>query len=223
MNVVISWSGGKDSSLALHEIMKTDVDVKGLLTTITKDYDRISMHGVRRELLRQQAMSVGLPLYEVSIPKDAGNEIYEKETESVLLRLKKSNSVSAVVFGDLFLQDIREYREKLLGRVGLDCIFPIWRKDTKKLAYQFIENGFRAIVCTVDPKKLDKQFCGVEFDGSFLSEIPEAVDPCGENGEFHTFVYDGPIFKDRLRVSIGETVERNGFYFADIFPVSKDS
>ena len=148
MNVVISWSGGKDSSLALHEIMKTDVDVKGLLTTITKDYDRISMHGVRRELLRQQAMSVGLPLYEVSIPKDAGNEIYEKETESVLLRLKKSNSVSAVVFGDLFLQDIREYREKLLGRVGLDCIFPIWRKDTKKLAYQFIENGFRAIVCT---------------------------------------------------------------------------
>jgi uncharacterized protein (TIGR00290 family) len=222
MNVVLSWSGGKDSSLALQEIMKTDADVKGLLTTITKDYDRVSMHGVRRELIRQQALSLGLPLYEVSIPKDASNEIYEKETESVLLRLKKSNMISAVIFGDLFLQDIREYREKLLGRLGLDCIFPIWGKDTKKLAYQFIQDGFRAIVCTVDPNKLDKQFCGAEFDGSFLSEIPDEVDPCGENGEFHTFVYDGPIFKDRLRVSIGETVERNGFYFADIVPVSED-
>jgi len=223
MNVVLSWSGGKDSSLALHEIMKTDANVKGLLTTITKDYDRISIHGVRRELLRQQAMSLGLHLYEVSIPKDASNEIYEKETESVLLRLKKSDAISSVVFGDLFLQDIREYREKLLARLGLGCIFPIWRKDTKKLAYQFIQDGFRAIVCTIDPKKLDKQFCGCEFDGSFLSEIPGTVDPCGENGEFHTFVYDGPIFKDRLRFSIGEVVERNGFYFADILPVSEDS
>jgi uncharacterized protein (TIGR00290 family) len=223
MNVVLSWSGGKDSSLALHEIMKTEADLRGLLTTITKDYDRISMHGVRRELLRQQAVSLGLPLYEVSIPKDASNEIYEKETESVLLRLKKSNTITAVAFGDLFLQDIREYREKLLGRLELDCIFPIWGQDTKKLAYQFIQNGFRAIVCTVDPKKLDKRFCGAEFDGSFLSEIPDTVDPCGENGEFHTFVYDGPIFKDRLRISIGEIVERNGFYFADIIPVLEES
>jgi uncharacterized protein (TIGR00290 family) len=219
MNVVVSWSGGKDSSLALREIMKTDVEVKGLLTTITKDYDRISMHGVRRELLRQQALSLGLHLNEVSIPKDASNETYEKETESVLLRLKKSSTISSVVFGDLFLQDIREYRKTFLGRLGLECIFPIWGKDTKKLAYQFIQDGFRAIVCTVDPNKLDKQFCGREFDGSFLSEIPSTVDPCGENGEFHTFVYDGPIFKDRLRFSIGETIERNGFYFADILPV----
>ena|SRR5579862_9165486 len=222
MSVVLSWSGGKDSSLALYETMKTDADVRGLITTITKDYERISMHGIRKELLLGQAESLGLPLFEVLIPKDASNEIYEKATEAVLLRLKKNNSITSVVYGDLFLQDIREYREKFLTRLGFECIFPLWGIDTKKLAFQFIKDGFRAIVCTVDPKKLDPQFCGREFDGSFLSEIPSTVDPCGENGEFHTFVYDGPIFKDRLRVSVGEKVERNGFYFADILSVSED-
>ena len=223
MNVIVSWSGGKDSCLALYEILKTDYDVKGLLTTITKDYDRISMHGVRRDLLRLQATSLGLPLFEVVIKKDATNEIYEKETETILLRQKKNNAIVSVVFGDLFLQDIREYRERLLEKVGMDCIFPIWGEDTKQLAYKFIQNGFRAIVCTIDPNKLDKEFCGREFDGTFLSEIPNTVDPCGENGEFHTFVYDGPIFKDRLKVSVGEIVQRDGFCFADILPISEDS
>jgi uncharacterized protein (TIGR00290 family) len=223
MKSVLSWSGGKDSSLALQEAMRSNVNIQGLLTTITQDYGRISMHGVRVQLLREQTASLGLSLFEVPIPKGASNEIYEREMESVLIGLKKNSSISAVVFGDLFLQEIREYRERLCGRLGLDCIFPIWMKDTKKLAKDFIQSGFRAIVCTVDPRKLDKRFCGRKFDDSFLSEIPAGLDPCGENGEFHTFVYDGPIFKHPIRVSVGQILERSGFYFADILPISDHS
>jgi uncharacterized protein (TIGR00290 family) len=192
--------------------------VVGLLTTITRDYDRISIHGVRRSLLRQQAASTGLPLYEVSIPKNASNEIYEREMKTTLSGLKKDLEISAVIFGDLFLQDIREYREKLLFPMGMEALFPLWGRDTRDLAEYFINAGFRAILCTVDPRKLNPSFCGREFDRSFLSEIPEEVDPCGENGEFHTFVYDGPIFRRPIKVARSEIVEREGFYFADLLP-----
>jgi len=222
MKTLLSWSGGKDSSLALNAISKMeDVEIAGLLTTVTADYDRISMHGVRRSLLRQQALSAGLPLFEVPIPKNATNDVYEREIKVALIKLKKELGISTVVFGDLFLEDIREYREKLLSGPGLNCLFPLWRRDTRELAEYFITSGFRAVLCTIDPKKLDSSFCGREFDRSFLTEIPENVDPCGENGEFHTFVFDGPVFQQPIGIKIGEVVEREGFYFADLLPLEK--
>ncbi len=192
-----------------------------MLTTITADYDRISMHGVRRSLLEQQAASAGLALYEVSIPRNATNKVYELEMRTVLLKLKEDIGISAVGFGDLFLEDVRAYREKLLSEMGLNCLFPLWKMDTGDLAEYFIDAGFRAILCTVDPRKLDPSFCGREFDATFLSELPKGVDPCGENGEFHTFVYDGPIFKKPIKIKKGEVVEREGFYFADLLPLQQ--
>lgn len=218
--VLLSWSGGKDSSIALYELRtnKTyeEIEVKALLTTLTKDYNRISMHGVRRDLLLAQSESVQIPLEEVWIPSKASNDVYQAEISRSLSRRKRVDNISAVAFGDLFLEDIRAYREQFLRNIGLECLFPIWKRDTGKLAQFFIESGFRAIICTVDPKKLDPKFCGKEFDRKFLSEIPDEIDPCGENGEFHTFVYDGPIFKMRINVDVGKVVERDGFYFADI-------
>jgi len=221
--VVLSWSGGKDGSLALNELRKkNDVRVAGLLTTVARDYDRISMHGVRRSLLQQQALSTGIPLNEVAIPKNATNEIYEDAMTTSLKRLKEELSISSVAFGDLFLTDVRTYRENLLFKIGLECDFPLWGRDTKELAKYFVREGFRAILCTVNPKMLDPTFCGREFDSTFLSEIPSSVDPCGENGEFHTFVYGGPIFKQEVGISKGEIVLRDGFYFCDLVP-SKQS
>jgi uncharacterized protein (TIGR00290 family) len=220
--ILLSWSGGKDSSLSLYEL-KTNRDyggiqIKSLLTTLTKDYNRISMHGVRRDLLLAQSESIQIPLEEVWIPSKASNEIYQAEMTMSLSKRKREDNISTVAFGDLFLEDIRAYREKFLGSIGFECLFPIWKKDTRELARFFTESGFKAIICTVDPKKLDPDFCGREFDAKFLSEIPDKVDPCGENGEFHTFVYDGPIFKKKIDVKVGEVVEREGFYFADIVP-----
>jgi len=174
------------------------------------------MHGVRRDLLVAQSESIGIPVEEVWIPAKASNEIYQGEITKSLLKRKNTDDVSAVLFGDLFLEDIRAYREKFLGSIGFECLFPIWGRDTRRLARYFIDSGFKAIICTVDPKKLDRRFCGREFDDKFLSEIPESVDPCGENGEFHTFVYGGPIFKRELKVILGSVVERDGFCFADI-------
>jgi uncharacterized protein (TIGR00290 family) len=191
------------------------------MTTITQNYDRISMHGVRRSLLQWQATSIGLPLYEVPIPKNATNELYEHAMESSLTQLMGRHNISAVVFGDLFLRDIREYREKLLSRLGMECLFPLWGKDTKDLARFFVDAGFRAIICAIDPRKMDASFCGREFDRSFLSEIPKNVDPCGENGEFHTFVYGGPIFRSLIKIERGQIVQRDGFYFADLLPLEE--
>ena len=218
-DVILSWSGGKDSSLALKESLgNSGVKVRGLLSTVTKDYDRISMHGVRRVLLQEQASSLGLPLFEVFIPKNATNEIYERETKAALSQVMTEYSISAVVFGDIFLQDIREYREKLVSTLRIGCLFPIWGRNTKELANEFIDSGFRAILCTIDPKKMGPEFCGREFDRKLLSDLPSKVDPCGENGEFHTFVYDGPIFRKPINITRGEVVQRDGFYFADIIP-----
>lgn len=215
---LLSWSGGKDSSLALYELSKSkDFEVVALLTTLTRDFDRVSMHGVRRDLLLRQAKLLGLPLEEVWITKGAPNSEYESQMSRALLR-HKSRGVRYVVFGDLFLEDIRRYREDRLSTMNMTGIFPLWGKDTSMLASLFIEEGFKAIVCTVDPKTLDPSFCGREFDRSFLSDLPRGVDPCGENGEFHTFVYAGPIFGEEIRVKKGEVVLRDGFYFADMLP-----
>lgn len=216
---LLSWSGGKDGSLSYHVLKGSkDLETVGLLTTVTSDYQRISMHGVRRELLHLQAKELGLPLYEVMIPKNATNEIYEDNMSKRILELKGREGISQVVFGDLFLQDVRSYREHFLAKLGLDCYFPIWGRDTTQLAESFIRNGFRAKVCCVDPKKIGCEFCGREYDFDFLTALPKGADLCGENGEFHTFVYAGPIFQKNIDVKVGEVVEREGFYFADILP-----
>ncbi len=210
---MISWSGGKDSALALHNVSSKGRKILGLLTTLTSDFERISMHGVRRSLLLAQGRALDLNLEEVWIPKDATNTIYEKRFAEKVLKYR-----APVIFGDLFLEDIRRYRENLFRRLGVRAEFPLWGRDTKKLAEQFIELGFGALVCTVDPRKLGWEFCGREFDYSFLRDLPEGVDPCGENGEFHTFVYKGPIFRIEIGVTRGEIVLRDGFYFCDIMP-----
>jgi uncharacterized protein (TIGR00290 family) len=215
---LLSWSGGKDSSLALYEIRKSkDFEVVSLLTTFTKDFDRISMHGVRKALLDVQASRIGLPVEEVWIGKGATNSEYESQLSKALAH-HYAEGVRSVIFGDLFLEDIRKYREEKLSAMKMTAAFPIWKKDTRELASYFIKEGFRAILCTVDPGALDPTFCGREFDEALLSDLPAGVDPCGENGEFHTFVYGGPIFERNIEVKKGEVVFRDGFYFADILP-----
>jgi uncharacterized protein (TIGR00290 family) len=211
---LLSWSGGKDSALALYE-MKKGFEVVSLITTVTEGYERISMHGIRKELLARQAKAARLEVAEVRIPKTASNEIYEEQFKRTLLNFK-ARGIRKIAFGDLFLQDIRSYRERLVNGLEMKCLFPIWGRDTREAAKFIIKTGFRAIICTVDPSKLGMEFCGREFDERFLSEIPDTVDPCGENGEFHTFVYSGPIFDEEIGVRVGEVVKRDGFYFVDI-------
>ena len=214
--VLLSWSGGKDSTLALQAISQNQrYEIVGLLTTVTEDYHRISMHGVRESLLEQQARSIGLPISRVLISKNGSNEEYESQMKEVLLKFQQSG-VNAVVFGDIFLEDIRKYREENLARVGMKGVFPLWGKDN--LPQAFIDSGFKAIVTCVDAKALDKKFVGRLFDGEFLAELPASVDPNGENGEFHSFVYEGPIFRKKISYRIGEVVKRDSFYFCDLEP-----
>lgn len=190
--------------------------IVSLLTTLTQGFDMVSMHGVKISLLELQADALGLPLEKVWISKGAPNSEYERRVGAALAKFRERGT-KRVAFGDLFLEDIRKYRETFLSRIGMECVFPIWGKNTRTLANFFIDSGFRAIVCTVDPRSLGREYCGVEFDKHLLLRLPDGVDPCGENGEFHTFVYDGPVFKNRIAVGVGEIVERDGFYFADIF------
>ena len=220
--VLFSWSGGKDSVLALYEIQKTSkYEVLALLTTLTEDYDRISMHGVRRVLLEQQAESIGYPLEEVFISRNASNEEYESKMREVLAKYFAAG-LSSVVFGDVLLEDVRKYREDNLLKIGMKGIFPIWKRDTTELAHTFLNLGFKAVVTCVDSNVLDKRFAGRIYDEQFLSELPDTVDPCGENGEFHSFVYDGPIFRERILYTVGDVVLReNRFYFCDLIPVQK--
>lgn len=216
--VVVSWSGGKDGCMALHEILEGErYSVESLLTTVTEGYERVSMHGVRRVLLANQAASLGLPLREVVIPKNASNEIYEARMGEALSGFRARN-VEAVVFGDLFLEDIREYREKQLAKADMRGLFPVWGSDTSEFAGDFIERGFRAVVVCLDPGKLDASFAGRSFDKGFLEDLPSGVDPCGENGEFHTFVHEAPIFERSIEFDAGETIEREGFFFTDLVP-----
>jgi uncharacterized protein (TIGR00290 family) len=220
--VIVSWSGGKDSALALHEVLKTgNYEVLELLTTVTKDYDRISIHGVRRVLLEQQALSLGFELEKMIISKGASDEDYEREMLRVLTR-HRINGVFSVVFGDIFLEDVKKYRERMLSKIGMKGVFPLWKRDTLQLARTFIDLGFKAVITMVDSNFLGKDFAGRAFDAQFLSDLPSNVDPCGENGEFHTFVYDGPIFRERVFFTRGEIVLReNRFYYCDLIPSSE--
>ena len=215
---LVSWSGGKDSALALHRVLADEtVRVDGLLTTVTDEYDRISMHGVRRALLEAQAAALGLPLEVVRIPPACSNADYEAATSAALADYAARGG-QAIVFGDLYLVDIRAYRERLLAPLPLAPRFPLWLEDTAGLARHFVRLGFRAVLVCVDPKQLDPRFAGRAYDDALLDELPPGVDPCGENGEFHTFVHDGPVFRAPVAVTPGATVERGGFVFADLLP-----
>jgi uncharacterized protein (TIGR00290 family) len=216
---LFSWSSGKDSALALHTLRQNpEFEVTGLLTTLTEDYDRISMHGVRRALLEAQATSLDLPLEIVLITKNAGNEEYEDRMRRALT-WQQGCGVEAVAFGDIFLADVRQYRETKLSELGLEAVFPLWEQDTHLLSSAFLAAGFRAIVTCVDTQALSAEFAGREIDARFLAELPEGVDPCGERGEYHSFVYDGPLLRQPVRFQVGEKTLREGrFYFCDLLP-----
>jgi uncharacterized protein (TIGR00290 family) len=221
--VVFSWSGGKDSAMALHRLQRDpEFEVIALLTTVTEEYERISMHGVRRELLQRQAQSIGLPLEEVRIPPQCVNAIYEQRMGAAIERFR-GQSVRHVAFGDIFLEDLRAYREQKLLTADMTAIFPIWKVDTRELAARFLNEKFRAVAVCIDPRKLDRSFAGRELDESFFRDLPPGVDPCGENGEFHTYVFDGPIFRAPIALQTGSVVERDSFVFCDVLPASKEN
>jgi uncharacterized protein (TIGR00290 family) len=216
--ILVGWSGGKDSAMSLYELKRTAaIEIATLLTTVTEGYDRISMHGVRRDLLVQQANALGYPLEEISIPQNCTNEIYEQRMQSTLEKYQRTG-ISAAAFGDLFLKDIRAYREERMGRIGMRCLFPVWGRPTAEFAEEFIRLGFRAIVVCVDTSAIDGAFAGREYDRAFIKDLPAEADPCGENGEFHTFVFDGPIFSKPVPVRPGKKVLREQrFLYCDLF------
>jgi uncharacterized protein (TIGR00290 family) len=221
--ILFCWSGGKDSAMALFTLLqRKDICLTALLTTVTEGYERISMHGVRRELLLQQAESIGVPLHEVRIPPQCVNPIYEARMKEALL-MHFEQGVRKVAFGDIFLEDLRAYREKNLARMGMTALFPIWKRDTRELIRFFHAQRFRAIAACVDPKVLDPSFAGRELDESFFRDLPPTADPCGENGEFHTFDFDGPIFHTSIPVRTGEVVNRDGFVFCDLLPEMEEA
>lgn len=216
--VLVSWSGGKDSCFALHEIQKgSTFKPVALLTTITRDYDRISMHGVRQLLLERQAASLGLPAHQVSISKNADNEEYETRMAEALMDYRKVG-VDLVAFRDLFMEDVRAYRERFLANHGMKGLFPLWHRNTTSLIEEFIALGFKAVITCVNAKVLDQSFVGRMIDETFLASLPAKIDPCGENGEFHSFVFDGPIFSQPVRFSLGDCVLRDSFWFRDLVP-----
>lgn len=218
--VLFAWSGGKDSAMALYELQKAGgYEISALLTTVTEGYNRISMHGVRESLLEQQAESLGFPLEEIYITKKSSNEEYETKMKDRLTYYQRMG-ISSVAFGDIFLEDLKKYREDNLSKVNMKGIFPIWKRNSAELGHTFIDLGFKAVITCIDSKVLDKTFCGRMFDKQFLFELPSNVDPCGENGEFHSFVYGGPIFQKRIRYDKGKVVLRDSrYYFCDLIPV----
>jgi uncharacterized protein (TIGR00290 family) len=215
-NILLSWSSGKDSAWALHCLRQGgEYRVAGLLTTLNAAFDRVAMHSTRRALLEAQARAAGLPLHTVPLPWPCSNEQYEAAMRTAC-EAALAAGVEAIAFGDLFLEDVRRYREEKLQGTGLQPVFPVWGLDTHQLARDMIEGGLRARIVCVDPKKLPRDFAGREFDAEFLRDLPAGVDPCGENGEFHSVVYDGPMFDQPIPVEGGEVVERDGFVFADV-------
>jgi uncharacterized protein (TIGR00290 family) len=219
VNVLLSWSSGKDSAWSLHQLQKEpDVQVVALVTSFNCAADRVAMHAVRRKLVEAQAERTGLPLWTVDLPWPCSNTEYEKLMSSVWLRAVEQG-ISAVAFGDLFLTDIREYRERQLAGTGLEPIFPLWGLPTKELARDMVEGGVRARMTCVDPSKLDNSYAGREFDLSLIERLPAGIDPCGENGEFHTFVYEAPVFTHPIRIQTGEILERDAFVFADVIEI----
>ena len=213
---LLSWSSGKDSAWSLHVLRtRQEVEVVGLLTTVNQVHSRVAMHAVRVELLEAQAQAAGLPLRKIPIPSPCTNAEYEAAMLAAIERAKREG-IGSVAFGDLFLEDIRRYREERLRETGVAPIFPIWGMPTMELAREMIKSGLRARVTCVDPKQLPESFAGREFDARFLADLPPEVDPCGERGEFHTFAYDGPMFERPVPVKSGEIVKRDGFVFADL-------
>ena len=213
--VLLSWSSGKDCAWALHLLrQQPDIKVVGLLTTINSAFDRVAMHGTRRSILEAQAAAAELPLWQIPLPWPCSNEVYEQRMSEACARAV-SEGIDAIAFGDLFLQDIRSYREAQLKPTGLEPLFPLWKIPTAELARQMISGGLRAKVVCVDSRQLDPEFAGRDFDCNFLNDLPPALDPCGENGEFHTCVYDGPVFSQPIPLDSGETVDRDGFIYAD--------
>jgi uncharacterized protein (TIGR00290 family) len=227
-----NWSGGKDSALALWKTLQDGkLKIEYLLTSINRFHDRVSMHGVRRELLEAQAGSLQIPLTTIELPEEPSMSEYENEMMKKINWMREQG-ISKSIFGDIFLEDLKNYREEKLAVAGMECIFPIWKKDTRELMNEFIKSGFKAIVVCVNQKFIDVSFCGRTIDESFCEELPAGVDPCGENGEFHTFVYDGPIFNDPISFIKGEIVYKEykspgnidssdkncGFYFCDLLP-----
>lgn len=219
MSLALAWSGGKDSALALQALRTAGREPSALLTTVTEGVERISIHGVRRELLHAQAAAVGIPVVEVRLPLPCPNEVYEQRMAEALAS-PPLDAVAEVAFGDLFLEDVRAYREERLAPTGRRALFPVWGRDTRELAQEFVRS-FRAIVATVDPRLLDAGFAGRAYDADLLADLPARVDPCGENGEFHTFVHAGPVFDAPIAVEPGEVVTRDGFVYADILPAAK--
>lgn len=222
----LAWSSGKDSAWALRTVRQSCVEaadaefaleVVALLTTVNQTHQRVAMHAVREDLLEMQAAAAGLPLVKVPIPSPCSNEIYEQAMSAAMARAK-AEGVLYVIFGDLFLEDVREYRERQLAQCGMTPVFPLWGRDTRELADEMIAGGLSAYVTCVDPRKLDRVFAGRRFDRELLAALPRGVDPCGENGEFHTFACAGPMFSAEIPVVGGEIVEREGFVFADLLP-----
>ncbi|MFB3922398.1 MAG: ATP-binding protein [Terriglobia bacterium] len=219
--VLIGWSGGKDSAMTLYELRRTpDIDVVGLLTTVTEGYNRISMHGVRRTLLEQQAASLGLPLHSVDIPSECANSVYESRMQAALEQWH-GRGIETVAFGDLFLEEIRRYRETNLARIGMRGIFPIWGRDTRELMRDFVSLAFRGVIVCVDTAQIPASFAGRMIDEILVSDLPPHADPCGENGEFHSFVFQGPLFRDPVPFEIGEVVTRGQFAYCDLVPAAK--
>ena len=214
----LAWSSGKDSAWALYAVrQKREFDVVALLTTVNRTHNRVAMHAVRESLLEMQAAATGLPLVKVPIPSPCPNEIYEQVMNDAMMSARGAG-VQHVIFGDLFLEDVRAYREKQLARCGMTPVFPLWGKNTRQLAEDLVAGGLSAYLSCVDPRRLDRRFAGCRFDRDLLAALPRHVDPCGENGEFHTFTCAGPMFRAEIPIIVGEIVDRDGFVFADLLP-----
>jgi len=214
--ILVSWSSGKDSAWMLHVLRQTNTfEIVGLVTTVNTAFGRVSMHGVREELLEQQAQAAGLPLWKVPIPYPCPNEVYESAMRDLIHRAKE-DGVTHFAFGDIFLQDVRDYRESQLAGTGIIPVFPLWGADTRELAQQMIDEGLRAVLTCVDPRQIPASLIGHEFDEALLQQLPSTADPCGENGEYHTFCYAGPMFAHPVPVQTDEVVERDGFVYVDV-------
>ena len=217
----VSWSSGKDSAFALHEARRLGaVEVVGLLTTVNEVHHRVAMHGTRESLLDHQIAATGLPCLKIPLPSPCPNDVYEARMAEACARIT-AQGVRHVVFGDLFLEDIRAYREARLKEAGMEGVFPLWKRDTHALAHEMIDSGLVAHLVCIDPRRMDRRFAGRRFDTSLLAQLPATIDPCGENGEFHTAVSAGPMFAGPIPVEPGAVVERDGFVFADVIPVAR--
>jgi uncharacterized protein (TIGR00290 family) len=220
---LLSWSSGKDSAWALHVLLHDpSVDVVGLFCTVNQEFERVAMHGVRVELLKQQANSAGLPLRIIEIPYPCSDSEYASAMAKFVETARRDN-IECFAFGDLFLEDVRRYREERLDGTEIAPLFPLWNIPTQALSREMVEAGLRAVITSVDPKQISDKFAGREYNTSFLDDLPEGVDPCGEYGEFHSFVFDGPMFQNPIEVTVGETVQRDGFVFTDLLPGTPDT